>query len=131
MHHDHHHAETAGLAAPHAAAIVRTADLAPLGTAGAAPVWLSPPQKGECPELAGGGTFREQGRENTPDCADITAECKRLATLRARLALAGWVLATTPDSPHGAFTVSRWGMARDLVDLAAVEAFSAQVGAPS
>ena len=128
MHHDHHHAETAGLAAPHAAAIVRTADLAPLGTAGAAPVWLSPPQKGECPELAGGGTFREQGRENTPDCADITAECKRLATLRARLALAGWVL--TADLA-GTFTAARWGMARELRDLAAVAAFAAQVGAPS
>ena len=127
MHHTHHCGAAApGLAAPERA--VLPAGLAPLGTAGAARSGLSPPQKDERPELAGGGAFREQGRENTPDCADITAECKRLATLRARLARAGWVL--TADLA-GTFTAARWGMARELRDLAAVAAFAAQVGAPS
>ena len=128
MHHDHHHGAAApGLAAPERA--VLPADLASLGAAGAAPAGLSPPQKGECPELAGGGALRGQGKADTPDCADLAAECKPLATLRARLALAGWVLTTTPYNPHGAFTVSRWGMVRDLADLAGVAAFADRVGA--
>ena len=65
------------------------------------------------------------------DCADLTAQRKRVATLRARLALAGWVLTTTPDNPHGAFTVSRWGRTTDLIELAAVAAFADRVGAPA
>ena len=106
-------------------------ELAPLDPAGTAPAGLSPPQKDECPGLGGDGAIEGQGKADESDCADAAAQRKRFNTLRARLALAGWVLATTPDSPHGAFTVSRWAMARDLVDLAAVQAFSAQVGAPS
>ena len=106
-------------------------ELAPLDPAGTAPAGLSPPQKDECPGLGGDGAIEGQGKADESDCADAAAQRKRFNTLRARLALAGWVLTDTPDSPHGAFTVSRWAMARDLVDLAAVEAFSAQVGAPS
>jgi hypothetical protein len=129
MHHTHHHGATApGLAAPERA--VLPAGLAPLGTAGDAPVGLSPPHKNECPGLAGGGAIRGQGKADASDCADLAAECKPLATLRARLALAGWALTTTPDNPHGAFTVSRWGMVRDLADLAAVAAYADRVGAP-
>ena len=129
MHPDHHHGATApGLAAPDRAA--PPAGLASLGSTGAAAAGLSPPQKDECPELAGGGALKGQRKADTADCADTAAECKPLATLRARLALAGWVLTATPDNPHGAFTVSRWGMVRDLVDLAAVAAFTARVGAP-
>jgi len=64
------------------------------------------------------------------DCADTTTERKPLATLRARLTLAGWVLTATPDNPR-AFTVSRWGMAREFHELAAVAAFADRVGAPS
>ena len=99
---------------------VRGPDLAP--TAG-----LSPPQTDESPGLAGGGAFEEQGKADESDCADTTAERKHCTTLRARLALAGWALTTTPDNPHGAFTVSRWGMVRDLVDLPAVAAFTDRV----
>ena len=131
MRNPHHQGAAApGLAAPELAHHP-VVDLAPLGTAGAAPAGLSPPQKDESPELAGGGAIEGQGKADESDCADAAAQRKRFNTLRARLALAGWVLTDTPDSPHGAFTVSRWAMARDLVDLAAVEAFSAQVGAPS
>ena len=127
MHHYiHHGAEAPDLAAPELAhhAVV---DLAPLGTTGGASAGLSPPQIGDCPELAGGGAIRGQGKADAADYADITAECKPLATLRARLALAGWVLATTPDNPHGAFTVSRWGMVRDLTALADVAVFTNRV----
>ena len=89
---------------------------------------MSPPQRGECPELAGGGALKEQSTADTPDCAKPAAECKHFNTLRARLALAGWTL--TADAA-GALTAARWGMARDLDSLAAVEAFAAHVGAPS
>ena len=129
MHDDHHHGAAApGLAAPELAHHP-VVDLAPLGTAGAAPAGLSPPQKDESPELAGGGAIEGQGKADESDCADAAAQRKRFNTLRARLALAGWMLTTTPDNPHGAFTVSRWGMVRDLVDLAAVEQIAARVGA--
>lgn len=132
MHSDHHHAETAGLAAPHAAASVHPADLASPGANGVATAGLRPPQKGECPELAGGGALKEQSKADTPDCAKPTAECKQLATLRARLALAGWALNSTAVGDGSVtYSASRWGMSRDLDSLAAVEAFAAQVGAPS
>ena len=72
----------------------------------AAPAELRPPQKGECPELAGGGALKEQTKSNAPNCASPSAKCKRFNTLRARLA-------------------------RDLDSLVVVEAFAAQVGAPS
>ena len=128
MHHYIHYGAAApGLAAPVLAhhAVV---DLALLGATGAAHAGLSPPQKDEPHEAGGHVGLRGQGRDNTPDCANPSAECKHFNTLRARLALAGWVVTATPDNPHGAFTVSRWGMARDLDSLAAVEAFAAQVG---
>ena len=132
MHSDHHHAETAGLAAPHAAASVHLADLASPGADSAATAGLSPPQKGECPELAGGGALKAQSKATTPDCAKPTAECKQLATLRARLALAGWALNSSAVGDGSVtYSASRWGMSRDLDSLAAVEAFAAQVGAPS
>ncbi len=122
--HHHHRADAPSQTAPECAA--SPAGLAPHG---AAPAGLSPPQKDKCPELAGGGALKGQGKANTADCADTTAECKSLATLRARLALAGWALTATPDNPHGAFTVSRWGMVRDLIDLASVASFTDRVGA--
>lgn len=49
----------------------------------------------------------------------------RLATLRARLALTGWVLHTSNDGAH---MITRWGMAKHCNSLDAVEAFARQVG---
>ena len=125
MRSDHHHPDAAGLAAPERAhhAVV---ELAPLGTAGAAPAGLSQPPTRDNARWQAGEVERQETADN-PDCADTTAERKPLATLRARLALAGWVLTTTPDNPHGAFTVSRWGMVRDLTTLAAVAVFTNRV----
>ena len=130
MHCDHHHAETAGLAAPHAAASAHPADLASLGADGAVHVGISQlPRNDEPRELVGSGAgLRGQGQADIPDCASPSAKCKRFNTLRARLALAGWTLAA---DAAGALTAARWGMARDLDSLAAVEAFAAHVGAPS
>lgn len=51
---------------------------------------------------------------------------KRLATLRARLALRGYELR---DRPAGGHVVVRWLMSRELPSLEAVEAFAGQVGA--
>ena len=59
--------------------------------------------------------------------AILAAEREQLATLRAWLALADWSLTATPGSQHGAFTASRWGRARDLMDLAAVAEFAEMV----
>lgn len=56
---------------------------------------------------------------------------KRFSTLRARLALAGWVL-TRNDAVSATFTASRWGRSTAVLgDLAAVDAFAGRVGAPS
>jgi hypothetical protein len=54
---------------------------------------------------------------------------KRFATLRAHLALKGYSLSRTAvgDGPVR-FYVTRWGMARELRDLAAVARFLDQVG---
>ena len=126
MAHDHHNAHAAGLAAPESVRVDHVG-LATLGPAGVAPAGLSPPQKDESPGLAGGGAIDGQGQGDTLDCADAAAQRKRFTTLRARLALAGWVLTATPHSPYGAFTVTRWGMVRDLATLADVAVFTNRV----
>ncbi len=55
--------------------------------------------------------------------------CKAFATLRAELALHGYSLScsSADDGPAG-FYVGRWGMMRELPDLAGVVAFAEQVG---
>lgn len=66
-----------------------------------------------------------------PACSDAAATVERYATLHARLALAGWALTRTEagaDAPPR-FHASRWNMARELADLAAVEQFADRVGA--
>lgn len=60
------------------------------------------------------------------DNTEARLQHKRFATLQARLALKGYVLRRIDD---GTFVCSRWGMFRELADLAAVERFVAQVGA--
>ena len=132
----HHNAHRAGLVAPERAR-VNPADLAPLGAPGAAPAGLSPPHKDEAHRLAGAAGYRDQGKTDNPDCADDPAgdqpadDRKRFATLRARLALAGWGLIRT-DATDGApiYFATRWNMPRELVGLAAVESFADRVGAP-
>lgn len=132
----HHNAHRAGLAAPERAR-VDAAGLATLGAAAAAPAGLSPPAKDEAPGWQAEG-FRDQGRADSPDSAATpaddqadAADAKRFATLRARLALAGWMLSRgTAADDAATFSAARWGMARDLGTLAEVEAFARQVGAP-
>lgn len=49
-----------------------------------------------------------------------TLDPKRIATLIARAALAGFDLAALPD---GTFMISRWGLFRELAHAADVERF--------
>ena len=105
------------------------------GTTAARP---RPPQRDEDHQLAGAAGFRDQGKANIPDCADHLAgdqpgaiDCKRFASLRARLALAGWgLIRTDPSDGAPIYFATRWNMPRELADLAAVEAFADRVGAP-
>jgi len=63
--------------------------------------------------------------------AKIEVHDKRIATLRARAARAGYslfVIAATDGS--SSFLVQRWGHSRELRDPAEVEAFLQQVSAP-
>jgi len=54
---------------------------------------------------------------------------KAFQTLRAELALRGYGLSRTHgDDGPVCFHVNRWGMVRELRDLAAVRAFAAQLG---
>ena len=140
-HHHHHGAHAPGLAAPELACTAADG-LAPLGTPGAAPAGLSLAHKDEAHRLAGAAGFRGQGTADNPDCAQSAHpvhheqptgdDAKRFATLRARLALAGWTL-TRHDASGGpvSFYACRWNMPRELADLAAVEAFADCVGAPA
>ena len=133
----HHNAHRAGLAAPERAR-VNPAGLASLGAAVAAAAGLSPPQVGAPPAGGNGeGRGRDQGKADTLDCADHLAciqpgvtDRKRVATLRARLALAGWgLIRTDPGDGAPVYFATRWNMPRELRDLAAVEAFADRVGA--
>ncbi len=58
----------------------------------------------------------------------MTEHTKRLATLRARAALAGVTLHVI-ENDHGktVYIVSRWAMTRELADLDAVEGWLASV----
>ena len=126
-----------GLAAPERAH-VNPAGLAPAGSPGAAPAGLIPPHKDEAHRLAGAAGLRDQDNADSPDCADDLAgdqpgaiDCKRFATLRARLALVGWgLIRTDPSDGAPSYFATRWNMPRELVGLAAVESFADRVGAP-
>jgi hypothetical protein len=129
-----HNAHRAGLAAPEPAAIA--ADLAPLGTAGAAAAGLIDSPQDKAPKLAGVGGFAGQQKADTADCADGPCidqsghGAKEFATLQARLALKGWALVRTRSAQGPVkLHVTRWGQLRELPDLAAVHAFANQVGA--
>jgi hypothetical protein len=68
----------------------------------------------------------EQHRDSASRAEAVQAERKHFESLRALLAMKGHELHATDG---GIFIVRRWGLCRDLRDLAAVEAFAKQVGA--
>ena len=69
-------------------------------------------------------------KQNEPtNCASDAREGKAFLTLRAQLALKGHSLSRTPaDDGRVRYYASRWGMVRELNDLAAVAQFLEQVG---
>ena len=97
----------------------------------AAPAGLTPPTNDEDQTAANGLASRGQIKGYEADSATNGApeqggQTKMVATLQARAALAGFELVRMAD---GSFVVARWTMTRALHDVAAVDAFLAQVGA--
>ncbi len=114
-----------GLAAPGLAHQAHL-DLAPLGALAASA--LVTPANGKAPDAANvEGLVHTQTQLLILD--QPADDGKRFATLRAHLALNGYSLNRTAagDGPVG-LSVTRWDMARDLRDLAAVARFRDQVG---
>jgi hypothetical protein len=115
-----------GLAAPEAASSGGTAGAASVASDAVAPAGLNA-QKESAPaaQAAQSREQNEPGNSATGDCAD-----KAFLTLRALLALKGHVLSRThADDGPVRFYVTRWGLVRELPDIAAVRAFAEQVGA--
>ena len=127
MHHHHQDAHRAGLATPELAR-VDPAGLAPLGTAGAAPVHVAPNSEA----LAGDTAQRSKG--HTQDDGQIigavlpggNADDKAEVSMRARAALAGCGLYQLAD---GCFLLTKWGLAKTCPDLRSVGALLARLGA--
>ena len=53
---------------------------------------MTRPGSDEAPTVASGQGFQEQGKADNRDCAEAAGQCKRIATVTARAALAGLVL---------------------------------------
>jgi hypothetical protein len=115
-----------GLAAPEAAPSGGTAGAASVVADAVAPVGLNA-QK-ESALAAQAAQSREQNELRNP--ATGTGTDKAFLTLRALLALKGYVLGRTHgDDGPVRFYVTRWGLVRELPDIAAVCTFAEQVGA--
>lgn len=115
-----------GLAAPEAASSGGTAGAASVVADAVAPAGLNA-QKETAPaaQAAQSREKNEPGNSAIGDGAD-----KAFLTLRALLALKGHVLSRTHDDDGPVrFYVTRWGLVRELRDIAAVRAFAEQVGA--
>ena len=124
----HHHGATPGLAAPELAHH-DVVGLVPLGTAAAGAVVT--PTNEKAPDAA-----NVEGPVQTETQCHIFKEPdddgKRFATMRALLALKGYSLSRTHgDDGPARFFVTRWNLARELRDLAAVARFLDQVGGAS
>ena len=74
------------------------------------------------------GFHKDQAEQSGAIVRDIDAECKAFATLQARAALTGIQLHKLAD---GSFTVSRWGMYRELPTLREVGDMLRRMGAVS
>lgn len=115
-----------GLAAPEAASSGGTAGAASVVADAVAPAGLNA-QKETAPaaQAAQSREENEPGNSAIGDGAD-----KAFLMLRALLAMKGHVLSRTHgDDGPVRFHVTRWGLVRELRDIAAVRAFAEQVGA--
>ena len=115
-----------GMAAPEAAAHVRPVGAASVAADAFAPAGLTP-QKDSA--LAAQATQSREQNEH-PNFDTNTVADKAFFTLRALLALKGYALNRTQaeDGPVR-FYVTRWGVSRELPNLAAVRGFAEQAGA--
>jgi hypothetical protein len=115
-----------GLAAPEAASSGGTAGAASVVADAVAPAGLNAQKESALAVQA--AQSREQN-ELSNSATGASAD-KAFFTLRALLALKGHVLSRTHgDDGPVRFYVTRWGLVRELRDIAAVRAFAEQVGA--
>lgn len=124
----HHGGHGSGMAAPApaAAAGARVAGAASVAADAVAPAGLTA-QKESAP-AAQVAQSREQN-EHRSSATGAGAD-KAFFTLRALLALKGYSLSRTHcDDGPVCFHVNRWGLMRELPDIASVRAFAEQVGA--
>lgn len=122
----HHGAHAPGLAAPQRAPI--TAGLtAPLKNE--APGWQAEGDEGNTEPNSRDSAHHAPGAQ--PADAVAAAE-KSFSTLQARLALRGFALTRTEDAGGlVVYTVTRWGLVRELSSLVEVATFAGRVGAPA
>lgn len=111
---------------PEAVASLRPAGVTSVVADGVAPARLNP-QEESARAVRPRWCRAKSGRQSSAIKPDAD---KEFCTLRAVLALKGHCLSRTyaGDGPVQ-FYVTRWGMVRELRDIAAVRAFAAQVGA--
>ena len=122
----HNHGHGPGLAAPEAVTSLCAAGAASVASDAVAPAGLNT-QK-ESAQATRAAQSREQNEHR--DSATGAGADKAFLTLRALLALKGYSLSRThADDGRVCFHVNRWGMVRELRDIAAVRAFAQQVGA--
>lgn len=87
----------------------------------APPEWTS---KDETPGLAGNGGFAESDENKSAHCTDNRVDGKAIATLTAKVALAGFELVKLAG---GTWEARRWGLVRPLTRLADVRAWLERV----
>ena len=129
---NHHHdgAASPGLAALQPAALQPTARAAAGLTAGhkdEAPGWQAEGDEGNTEPNSRDSAHHAPGAQ--PADAVVAAE-KTFSTLQARLALRGFALTRAPGCPV-VYTVTRWGLVRELASMDDVAAFADRVGAPA
>lgn len=122
----HNHGHGPGMAAPEAAASLCAAGAASVVADAVAPAGLNA-QKESAPAAQATQSREENEHRNSATGAGAD---KAFLTLRALLALKGYSLSRTHgDDGPVCFHVNRWGMVRELRDIAAVRAFAQQLGA--
>lgn len=127
----HNGAPAPGLAAPSRLPSPDADRLAPLAAAGAAHARIDRHPKTATPANEAGGDQGNTKADSTYSAARSAVEQsdKAFATLRARLALAGFELhIVNGDGGGTAYLVRRWCMSRTLPDVAAVRQFADHVG---
>lgn len=118
-----------GLAAPEAASSGGAAGAASVGADAVAPAGLNA-QKESAPAAQAAQSREQNEPRNSATGAGADKAFLTLRALRALLALKGHVLSRTHgDDGPVRFYVTRWGLVRELPDIAAVRAFAEQVGA--